>query len=210
MRGITWKFLPPSASHMAGVWERQIRSVRKVLSSIVGCQRIDDERLSTLLCEVEAVLNSRPLTTVSSDGADLEPLTPNHILRAYRTDPLPLGGASLEEASRRGWRHAQLLADRFWNRWTREYTHALRMRQGKLERSRNFAVDDVVLVVDNSLPRNRWKVGRVVEAFPGHDGLVRKVRVRTPQGILLRPITKVCLLEGHQALSASATPHPAT
>ncbi|XP_037783675.1 uncharacterized protein LOC119579899 [Penaeus monodon] len=52
-RGIEWVFQPPAASHMGGVWERQIRTIRKIFSSIIGMQRIDDDRLRTLSCEVE-------------------------------------------------------------------------------------------------------------------------------------------------------------
>ncbi|XP_064107904.1 uncharacterized protein LOC135216464 [Macrobrachium nipponense] len=79
---IEWKFNPPAASHMGGCWERQIRTVRKVLSALVKefGERLNDESLRTLLCEVESIVNSRPLTTVSDSVDDLEPLTPNHLL----------------------------------------------------------------------------------------------------------------------------------
>ena len=77
---IKWKFNPPGASHHGGVWERQIRSVRKILGSLLLSQTIDEEGLTTLLCEVESILNSRPLTPVSDDPLDLDPLTPNHLL----------------------------------------------------------------------------------------------------------------------------------
>ncbi|XP_042870976.1 uncharacterized protein LOC122252530 [Penaeus japonicus] len=78
-KGVEWIFHPPMASHMGGVWERQIRSVRKVLLSIIGLQRVDDDRLQTLFCEVEATLNNRPLTAVSRDINDLEALTQTYI-----------------------------------------------------------------------------------------------------------------------------------
>ncbi|XP_046551822.1 uncharacterized protein LOC124261551 [Haliotis rubra] len=88
---IIWKFNPPSASHMGGVWERLIRSVRGVLSPLLQeySQRLDDELYRTLLCEVESILNSRPLTTMSSDPSDVEPLTPNHLLMKSDPDPDP-------------------------------------------------------------------------------------------------------------------------
>ncbi|XP_068246890.1 uncharacterized protein [Palaemon carinicauda] len=62
---IEWKFNPPAASHMGGCCERQIRTVRKVLSALVKefDERLNDESLRTLLCEVESIVNSRPLTT---------------------------------------------------------------------------------------------------------------------------------------------------
>jgi transposase InsO family protein len=63
-RHIQWEFNPPSASHFGGVWERLIRSVRKVLYSVMHEQNIhlSDEGLVTLFCEVESILNGRPIT----------------------------------------------------------------------------------------------------------------------------------------------------
>ena len=79
---ITWKRNPPTASHMGGVWERQIKSIRSILSALIRehSKMLDDESLRTLLVEVECIINSRPLTFPSSDPNDLDPLTPNHIL----------------------------------------------------------------------------------------------------------------------------------
>ena len=74
-KNIEWQFNPPAASHHGGVWERCIRSVRKVLSAILKQQTLSDESIQTLLCEVEYIINSRPLTTVSDDPKDLEPMT---------------------------------------------------------------------------------------------------------------------------------------
>lgn len=79
-RNIKWLFNPPYASHFGGVWERQIRSIRKILLSVCKEQLLTDESLHTLLCEVEYIVNSRPLTKSSDDPNDLEALTPNHLL----------------------------------------------------------------------------------------------------------------------------------
>ena len=87
-------FNPSAASHMGGVSERQIRITRKVLSGLMEeyghC--LDEESFRTLMCEVEAIINSRPLTTVSGEPGDLEPLTPNHILTTKSTVILPPPG----------------------------------------------------------------------------------------------------------------------
>ena len=195
-RDIEWVFQPPAASHMGGVWERQIRSIRKILSSVIGTQRIDDDRLRTLFCEVEATLNSRPLTAAPSDASDPEALTPDHLLRVGAGIRLPLEDLSTVETFRRRWTHAQALADRFWLRWKAEYLHTLRMRQRQIAPTRNLRAGDLVLITDPLLPRNRWRLGRVTKVFPGPDGLVRKARVHTASGDLLRPVVKLCLLEG--------------
>ena len=81
---IKWIFNPPTASHYGGIWERCIRTVRKVLKALMKEQIVDEESLTTLFCEVESIVNSRPLTKVSSDSRDLEPLTPNHLLLLRR------------------------------------------------------------------------------------------------------------------------------
>ena len=90
---LQWKFQPPSASHMNGVWERMIRSVRKTMKAILGNQHalIGLETLRTVFAEVVTILNSRPLTTNSDDPNDQEPLTPNHLLLQGKTVALPPG-----------------------------------------------------------------------------------------------------------------------
>jgi hypothetical protein len=129
-RDIQWLFNPPGGSHHGGIWERCIRSVRKLLAALLHKQRLDDESLPTFLCEVEAILNGRPLTSVSNDPRDLEALTPNHLLLLRAGADLPPGMFTKEDCySRRKWRHVQYLSDQFWRRWTREYLPLLQSRQ---------------------------------------------------------------------------------
>ncbi len=94
-QGITWHFNPPAATNMGGVWERAIRSTRKILAGLLSehgfCLNADE--FHTLLCEVEAILNSRPITSVSGDSADPEPLTPNHILTRRSSTIVPPPGS---------------------------------------------------------------------------------------------------------------------
>lgn len=79
-KGIQWSFNPPAGSHHGGAWERLIRSVRKVLNSNLKVQNLDKEGLHTVFCEIEGIINSRPITKASFDPNDLEALTPNHLL----------------------------------------------------------------------------------------------------------------------------------
>ena len=197
---IQWQFNPPNASHMGGVWERMIRSVRRVLSAVVGQQTLNDDSLNTLMCLAENTVNSRPLTTVPSDVDDLSPLTPNHLLLMRPTQLLPPGLFEKRDChARKRWRQIQYLADIFWSRWSKEYLPLVQLRTKWHERQNNLAVDDIVLVVDSNAPRNRWQLGRVTEALPGADGLVRSARIQTASGAtLLRPVTKLCFLEGHK------------
>ena len=194
-KGIQWRFNPPAASHMGGVWERQIRSVRRILSALMKDQLVDDEALSTMFCLVESVINSRPLTTVSDDHNDMEPLTPNHLLTFEQALPPPGNFTKLDTYSRRRWRQIQYLADVFWRRWTREYLPTLQLRQKWRNPVKNIEVGDVVLIVDDNAPRHVWHLGRVTETCPAPDGLVRSAKVVTRTATLTRPVHKLCLLE---------------
>ena len=196
-KDIKWIFNPPAGSHHGGVWERCIRTTRKVMKALLKEQPLDDEGLLTLMAEVEAIINGRPITKVSDDPRDPEALTPNHLLLLRSGPTLPPGlFVKGDNYSRRRWRHVQYLADVFWRRWLREYLPALQERQKWSRVSRNFAVGDVVLLVDENLPRSSWPLGRILEVFPNQkDGLVRSVRVKTRTSVLVRPIDKIVLLE---------------
>ncbi|XP_041461181.1 uncharacterized protein LOC121412436 [Lytechinus variegatus] len=196
--GIQWEFNPPGASHMGGVWERIIRSVRKILESLLNQQTLTDESLLTLLTEVEAILNARPLTKISLDPRDHEPLTPNHLLLLRRSQSLPPGIFNKEDCYvRKRWRQVQYMADQFWKRWVKEYLPLLQERQKWTKPQRNFEPNDLVLIADDNFPRGQWPLGRVVETYPDKQGRVRQVEVRVGSKILKRPISKLCLLEAH-------------
>ena len=109
---IKWIFNPPAASHHGGVWERCIRTVRKVMKALLNEQTLDDEGLNTLMCEVESIVNGRPITKVSDDPKDLHALTPNHLLLLRTGTTMPPGVFSKEDNySRRRWRQVQHLSN---------------------------------------------------------------------------------------------------
>jgi hypothetical protein len=196
-QNIAWKFNPPSASHMGGIWERQIRSVRKVLSALLHehGSRLDDESFRTLLCEVEAIINSRPLTSVSGSPDDLEPLTPNHILTMKPFVLPPPGHFQRDDVYlRKRWRRVQYLASLFWSRWKREYLLTLQQRQKWNKIQRNIQVGDLVLVKDDNLARCNWSMARVLSTVKDSKAVVRSVKLKTQSSELCRPIHKLVLL----------------
>lgn len=187
-RDIKWSFNPPYGSHHGGVWERCIRSVRRILRALLQEQTTDDEGLVTLMCEVESILNSRPITVVSDDTRDLQPLIPNHLLLLKPDSPMPPGVFRKEDLfSRRRWRQIQYLSDIFWKKWSKEYLPLLQSRQKWLYPRRNLPVGDVVLVAAESTSRNSWPLGKVLEVFPDKRGYVRRVKVNAKSSILERP-----------------------
>lgn len=193
---IIWHFNPPAASHMGGIWERVIRSIRKILRALIREQLISDEMLRTVLTEVQAILNSRPLTSISDDPMDQQPLTPNHLLLLRNNANLSPGIFKKEDNyCKRRWRQIQYLVDIFWKRWMKEYNPTLQERQRWMIQKRNLAEGDLVLVVDENMPRSKWPLGRVVQANRGRDGLVRSAKIFTRSSYITRPITKLCFLE---------------
>lgn len=173
----------------------QCQTVRKVLNVILKQQTIDDQRLSTLFCEVESIVNERPLSALSDDPNDEPPLTPNHLLLLRGEPDLPPGRFDQSDFYGRRWRHVQCLSDQFWKRWVREYLPILQLRQKWLQPKRNLQNGDVVLIMDENTPRKSWPMGRIIQTFPGKDRLVRSAQVKTSLSILTRPVTKLCLLE---------------
>jgi hypothetical protein len=155
--------------------------------------------LITLLAEAEYFINSRPLTYVPLDSADDLPLTPNDFLLAQNDSNDrhgPIGQFNDGDLLRNSWRHSQRLADLTWKRWVKEYLPTL-TRRDKWFRSDSapLAVGDVVVVVDDQLPRGQWPKGRVVKVHPGKDGQVRVADIQTLQGLYTRPATKLCKLD---------------
>ena len=195
-----WHFQPPTASHMSGVWERLIRSVRNTMKAVLGHPHalVTRETLRTVFAEAVGILNSRPLCPSSDDPTDCDPITPSHlhVLQQRQGMSLPPGDFQEEDIhSRKQWRRGQLLSNHFWNRWLHEYLPLLQERKKWILKLRNLAVNDLVLVVMEKLPRGHWLLGRVLKVFPGSDGLVRTAEIKTKNSTILRPISKLCLLE---------------
>ena len=151
------------------------------------------------MCIVENVINNRPLTAVSDDPNDLEPLTPNHLLQ-LRAGPTGPPGVFVKQDMycRRRWRQVQYLADMFWKRWTKEYLPTLQRRGKWLQKKRNVQPGNILLVVDDNLPRNHWLLGRVRIVHLAQRWwpceVVRTVQVKTQHAILLRPVHKLCMI----------------
>ena len=130
-KGIKWVFNPPGASHHGGVWERLIRSTRKILGALTKEQVLDDECLQTLLCEAESIINGRPLTKFSDNPNDLEPIMPNHLRLLRQNDSLPPGLFEKNNTySGRRWRQVQYLACSGVNGNENTFLHCRSARNG--------------------------------------------------------------------------------
>ena len=202
----------PHSSHMGGVWERHIRTVRNLLARLLQQygSRLDTSTLRTFLYEAMAIMNCRPLTAQNlNDPMGPEPITPNHLLTMKTKLVLPLPGDFPKEDvyARQRWRKVQYLAGEFWERWRKEYLLMLQGRSKWTKPQTNLAAGDIVLLKDESLYRGDWRIARILETTAGSDGIVRKTKLLvgdpnlTRDGkrkgnptILERPIHKLVLL----------------
>jgi len=192
---ISWHFNPAGAPHMGGIWEAGVKSVKFHLNRILDTTRLTFEELTTTMCQIEACLNSRPLTPVSTDPSDLAALTPGHFLVGGPLTALPDRDMTEIKTGRLSrWEMVQKMTQHFWRRWSGEYISRMQQRPKWQQKSNNIAIDALVLVKDERLPPFRWKLGRVTNIHPGPDGLVRVVTLKTADGVIQRPLVKLCLL----------------
>ena len=185
---IDWKFNPPCAPHFGGVFEALIKSAKKAIKAILGDADVTDEELHTAICGAERLLNSRPITYVSSDPNDLSPLTPSHFLVGEIGGPFAPEALDHEQTynPRKRWHRVQQLVGQFWKRWRKEFLPSLNVRKKWFHPRHNLKEGDVVLIVEPNASRREWPLGHVIEAYLGDDGLVRVVKVKVKNKEYLR------------------------
>jgi len=205
-KGTQWLFIPTRAPWYGGFWERLIGLTKTTLKKILGRSYISYEELQTVVTEIEAALNDRPLTYTSSGYIDAEPLTPAHLLHGrrlttlpYLEDPIdanavPAIRSDCSTLTRRARRQKEII-DNFRERWRCEYLTALREHHQTTGHNRQtIRVGDVVQIYDDR-PRSTWKLAVIQELITGNDGLVRAARLKTQRGETIRPIRRLYPLE---------------
>lgn len=196
---IDWHFNPPAAPHFGGAWERLVKSIKGAFYVLLKEVAPKEEVLRNLLIECEYIVNSRPLTHISMDSTDDEPLTPNHFLincAGGASNPmLPGLFTERDTNARQIWRRSQHLANLFWSRWTKEYLPVLTRRSKWLHDVKPIAEGDIVVVCDPNAPRNNWQKGRVTQVMKSPDGQVRVAKVKTVTGEYTRPVVKLAKLD---------------
>ena len=196
-KGIDWQFNCPHNPSEGGIWERMIHCVKRVLQSTLKESAPREHTLQSFLIEAENIVNSRPLTHLPLSHEDEEPLTPNHfLLGSPNTAQTPVGATEQEPIlMKKQWRISRQLRDHFWNRWIQEYLPTLTRRSKWCQRTKPIAVGDLVLICDPAVSRRDWKRGRVKEIYKGKDGVIRRADVRTKTGVIMRPVSKLAVLD---------------
>ena len=217
--GIIWKFIPKKAPWFGGYWERLIGLTKASIKKTLGRAHITLTALQTIIVEVEALLNDRPLTYMSDDISDPEPLTPAHLLHGRRLTRLPYEHATVEELQdpnygveqvRRDAKTQAILLEHFTARWKHEYLTSLReFHRPSGKGGQQIHVGDVVLIHDES-PRINWEMAVVRSLVTGNDGLVRSAIIRTKNGVTNRPVTKLYPLELSDKKSTKMNETPRT
>ncbi|XP_026139629.1 uncharacterized protein LOC113116023 [Carassius auratus] len=198
----TWIFNPPHASHMGGAWERMVGIARRILDCMLLERKslyLTHDVLVTLMAEVSAIINARPLVPVSSDPEVPLILTPAILLTQKTCSiPPPLGEFTDNDLFKAEWKRVQNLAETFWTRWRREYLTTLQSRQKWQDKKPCLKEGDIVLMKDSQAERNQWPMAVIAKTLPSKDGLVRKVELKYiregMQKNFVRPISEVVLL----------------
>jgi hypothetical protein len=191
---IVWKMIPPNAPHFGGCWESQIKSLKSHLYRVIGTQLLTYEELMTVLIQIEAIMNCRPLCLMGEDH-NPEILTPAHFLMTSPLQCLPAPDVSAGNPNLLSRKHLlDSMVQSFWKKWRLEYLHSMQSRQKWCTAEAPIQVGAVVLVHMDDVPPLRWPLGKVEEVFPGPDGTIRVALVRTKTGCLKRPVVKLCPL----------------
>ncbi|KAL0852653.1 hypothetical protein ABMA27_012494 [Loxostege sticticalis] len=189
--GIQFKFSPAYSPHLNGAWEIGVKAAKFHLKRVVGNASLTFEDLCTVFTQIEAILNSRPLSPLSSDPSDLNPLTPGHFLigRALTAVPSIAG-----EEAKPNYKLIARLRDEFWKRWSREFVAELQQRNKWRSTCPNPCVGDMVVVKEENLPPQQWRLGRITALHMGSDEVCRVVDIYTAKGTIRRAIHNVVRL----------------
>ncbi|XP_026464229.1 uncharacterized protein LOC113366789 [Ctenocephalides felis] len=190
--GITWQFTPTYAPHFGDLWEGSIKIMKSHLRRVIGSHCLTYEEYVTLLTQVEAVLNSRPLLSMSDDSTDASYLSPSHFLIGDIMTPVPEPyNPNLSANKLKIYKQITTMRDQFWKTWSNQYLNQLQTRHKWSDSCSNLKIDSVVLIKEDNAPPLYWQLARIVDIKPGADGKVRVVNIKTNKGIYTRPITKI-------------------
>ncbi|XP_070170748.1 uncharacterized protein [Polyergus mexicanus] len=192
---VKWHFIPPSAPHFGGLWEAGVKGLKFHLKRAIGSRTLSQIEFATLLCQIEACLNSRPISALHDDPNDFSALTPGHFL-VGRPLVSPPEESVLDIDSNRlsRWQQVRTILEQIWRSWSSDYLHTLQQRRKWQENKPELKINELVLLKNNLAPPSKWELARILDVHPGSDGHVRVVTLRTAKTTLKRPITQICQL----------------
>ncbi|XP_065082920.1 uncharacterized protein LOC135705238 [Ochlerotatus camptorhynchus] len=203
---IEFRFIPARSPNFGGLWEAAVKSFKSHFKRTIGSRTLLHDEMQTVVVQVEAILNSRPLTPISNDPTDFEALTPGHFLVQRPLTAVPEPDLSHIPENRLSLlQKSQDFVQQIWKKWSTQYLSDLHNRTKWTRRRNNISVDTMVVVKEDNIPTMKWKLGRVVKVHAGTDANIRVVTVRTKDGLFRRAISKICVLpiRDNQAVSTS-------
>ena len=188
--------------HCGGLWEAAVKAFKHHLRRVVGEAKLTFEEFSTFCTQVEACLNSRPLSPLSSDPQDLTALTSGHFLvgTSLTAPPEPFGDESVTGLPR--WKLTVQMRNHFWRRWRREALHHALQQSKWFVTNHAPQVGDSVLLTDDQQPPLKWPLARILALHPGPDGLARVTSLKTASTTLRRPLVRLIALPADEATAA--------
>ncbi|GFV06424.1 integrase catalytic domain-containing protein [Trichonephila clavipes] len=192
---ITWKFIPSRSPNFEELWEAGVKFFKRHFKRTVGDARLTLEQFITITTQIESILNSRPLIPMSSDPNDFAVHTPGHFLIGRPLQSLPEPDMTDKLDNRLSqWQKLTKFVQFIWCKWRLDYLNNLQAKHKWQFEKENVTPNSMVILKDENLPPCKWTMGRILEIVKGSDGKVRVVKVKTPQGIFRRGISKICLL----------------
>ena len=179
-QGVTWRFIPPRAPHFGGLWEAAVKAFKRHLRRVLGDATLTYEEFSTLAAQVEACLNSRPLSPLSCDPMDVAALTPGH----FRVGTAMTAFSEPFEPQQNGscvsrYHLVTDMRNHFWKRWQGEVLRQQQQRSKWLDQNDAVQEGDLILITDELQPPTKWPLARVIQLHRGADGLARVLTLRT-------------------------------
>ena len=182
---VKWDTIPVKAPHFGRLWEAAVKAAKYHLKRVLGQQMYTYDELETVVCQVEACLNSRPLGAMASHPLDgMVPLTPGHFLIGRALKAYPVNKVNFNPTPLQRWVHCQKMTQTFWKRWSHEYLQQLQRAVKWHRKTKNFQVGDLVLLTDGNALQCQWTNARVVAVYPSKDGVVRAVDVQVEHKIV--------------------------
>ena len=199
--GIKWQFNCEKGAWWGGLFESMIKLIKNNLKKTISKNILTFEQLNTVLTEIEQILNSRPLATVSDSSDDPLPISPQMLLLGYRPEVLPSiekipdNVSSSQQQILTNWKHRMTLRNHFFDRLLKDYFLRLQQRSKWHDEATNIKVGEIVLVKQDKKPRRVWPLAKVIQTFEGRDKLVRAVLLKTESGVLRRPVQDLVHIE---------------
>ncbi|GFR23822.1 integrase catalytic domain-containing protein [Trichonephila clavata] len=189
LKKIFWHFNPPTAVW----WQRVVRMLKELMRRNLGKASLQYDELHTIVCECEALLNSRPLTYLSEDPSDLVPITPSLFLQDQTEFCVQDMDLNDMQNLRKRVKHLHAVKHKLKARFQKEYISILKQTSNKVQTP--LSVGDIVLISLDNKKRVDWPLAKIVEIYKGRDGVYRVARLKTQSGELIRPIQRLCRLE---------------